>query len=143
MIRLLSTLVLTFVATLSALPQSGPGTELAIRTAASAPTTQKTDDFYFFSGAIEKPVVGKTEHDKSSLSVKAERKNEKYTQTPDRIVVAPSGDMAYEYGTSRGAFDEVKSGKHQDFTAAYLRVWKAADGSCKVAAAMFEEEGKE
>jgi ketosteroid isomerase-like protein len=142
MIRLFGTLVLTSVLAVSALAQSGPCTEHAVRTAASADMAPTTDDIYFFSGALEKPVIGKAEVDKAFSARDAERKNGKYTTTPDRIVIARSGDMAYEYGTSRIIFDEVKSGQHQDFTAAYLRVWKAADGSCKIAAAMFQPEGE-
>jgi ketosteroid isomerase-like protein len=59
----------------------------------------------------------------------------------DRIVVAPSGDMAYEYGTAHMSFDSKKEG-HVDFTAAYLRVWKTVDGKCKIAAEMFEPENQ-
>jgi hypothetical protein len=33
-------------------------------------------------------------------------------------------------------------GKLVDFTAAYLQVWKAEGGSCKLAAQMFEPEGE-
>ena len=142
MIRLLSTLLLTSILALSALAQSGPCTEQAIRSAAPRDQALMTDDMYFFSGALEKPVIGKSEGDKASSEVDAERKSTKYTTTVDRIVIPQSGDMAYEYGTSRVMFDEVKSGKHHDFTAAYLRVWKAADGSCKIAAAMFQPVGQ-
>lgn len=60
---------------------------------------------------------------------------------PDRIVAAGSGEMAYEYGTRNLSFDEVGSGKHVVFTAAYLRVWRTIDGSCKQAALMFERKG--
>ncbi len=60
---------------------------------------------------------------------------------PDRIVAAGSGDMAYEYGTGGMSFDEVGSGKRIAFTAAYLRVWRSVDGSCKEAAFMAEPEG--
>jgi ketosteroid isomerase-like protein len=145
MIRLLSTLVLTSILAPSALAQNGACTEHAIRTAASTENKDMapvTDDIYFFSGALEKPVIGKAESDKAFAAVVSDRKNEEYTTTPDRIVIAHSADMAYEYGTGRVIFDEAKSGKHQAFTAAYLRVWKAVDGSCRVAAAMFEPEGK-
>jgi hypothetical protein len=40
------------------------------------------------------------------------------------------------------AFDERRTGKHIDFTAAYLRVWRAEGGTCKLAAEMFEPEGE-
>ena len=61
---------------------------------------------------------------------------------PDRIIVSPSGDMAYSYGTPQLSFDEVSTSKHIDFTAAYLSVWKVVNGSCKVAATMYQPEGE-
>jgi len=58
---------------------------------------------------------------------------EQHTQ---KIVVAKSGDMAYEYGTGEMSFDDVKTGKHVSFQNAYLRVWKSVDGDCRVEATM-------
>jgi hypothetical protein len=73
--------------------------------------------------------------------IAAQRKNEKQaSEKPDKIVASPSGDMAYEYGTTRVQFDEKQSGQHQNFTAAYLRVWKSDGGACKIGAMMFEPE---
>lgn len=63
------------------------------------------DDAYFFSRAIDKPVVGKANLDPSMKGVDAKRKNQKYDTHVDRTVVSPGGDMAYEYGTSHVAFD--------------------------------------
>ena len=103
------------------------------------------DDVYFFSGALEKPIVGSSapEWKKVGEKLGQERKNEKHgVPKPDRIVVSPSGDMAYSYGTAQLSFDEVSTGKHIDFTAAYLSVWKVVDGSCKVAATMYQPEGE-
>jgi len=50
--------------------------------------------------------------------------------------------MAYSYGTPQLSFDEVSTSKHIDFTAAYLSVWKVVNGSCKVAATMYQPEGE-
>jgi hypothetical protein len=102
------------------------------------------EDLYFFSGALEKPIVGSKapEWKKVDEKLTQERKNEKRdAPKPDLIVVAPSGDMAYSYGTAHMSFDEASTGKHVDFTAAYLTVWKIVNGSCKVAATMFQPEG--
>lgn len=103
------------------------------------------DDVYFFSGALEKPIIGFGEEGKKAEEkINSERKHDK--QDPlqvDRIVVAPSGEMAYTYGTGHVGYQEVATGKHVDFTAAYLMVWKVVDGSCKVAATMFQPEGKD
>jgi len=102
------------------------------------------EDAYFFSGALEKPVVGLNteEWKKTGEKLNQERKNQKVDPLkPDRIVVDPSGDMAYAYGTRHMSFDKVSTGKHVDFTAAFLTVWKVVNGSCKLAASIFEPEG--
>lgn len=104
------------------------------------------EDAYFFSGALEKPIVGLNteESKKTGEKISQERKNEKRDPLkPDRIVVAPSGDMAYAYGTGHMSFDDVSTGKHIDFTAAFLTVWKVVNGSCKLAASIFEPEGEQ
>jgi hypothetical protein len=102
------------------------------------------DDAYFFSGALEKPIIGFGEEGKTAEEkINSERKHDK--QDPliiDKIVVAPSGEMAYTYGTGHVGYQEVATGKHVDFTAAYLMVWKVVDGSCKIAATMFQPEGE-
>jgi len=125
-----------------AVAQQGPCTEDHVKAGAAEPNPTMSSDFYFFSGALEKPVVGRQALDQASAPVSAARKNEKNAPNrPDRVVTAPSADMAYEYGTTHVSFDDAQTGKHYDFTAAYLRVWKAESGSCKVAAVMYEPEG--
>ena len=47
-----------------------------------------------------------------------------------RIVAAPSGDMAYEYGTVQMAYDSKSEG-HREFKAVLLSVYKAKDGTCQ------------
>jgi Domain of unknown function (DUF4440) len=92
-------------------------------------------------GALEKPVVGKAAYNDAFKEVDATRQNHKQSDDHvDRLVVAPSGDMAYEYGTSHISFDREK--KHVEFTAAYLRVWKASGKECKIAAMMAQPEGE-
>lgn len=106
----------------------------------------ESEDVYFFSGALEKPIVGLNteESKKTGEKISQERKNEKHDPLkPERIVVAPSGDMAYAYGTGHLSFDEVSTGKHVDFTAAFLKVWSVVNGSCKLTATMFEPEGED
>jgi hypothetical protein len=127
----------------SAPAQSGPCTEQFVKDRVSANQRGgRADDAYFFSGALEKPVVGRAAAEQVFKPVAAQRRNMKSEPLkPDRIVAAPSGEMAYEYGTGNVSFDEVSSGKHIAFTAAYLRVWRSIDGSCKEAAFMAEPEG--
>jgi ketosteroid isomerase-like protein len=121
----------------------GPCTEHAVRNLAPhAKLSVWSNDVYFFTGALDKPVVGKAAYQASAKPIAAERKNEDDTpNVPQRIVAARSGDMAYEYGTAHVGFTDKQSGKREDFTAAYLRVWKAEGTSCKVAAFMAEPEG--
>jgi ketosteroid isomerase-like protein len=127
----------------AAVAQSGPCTEQVIKALAGAHDSDSvsTDDVYFFSGALEKPVVGKAAYHDAFKEVDAARKNHKESDNHvDRLVVAPSGDMAYEYGTSHISFEREK--QHVEFTAAYLRVWKASGGQCKIAAMMAQPEGE-
>ena len=104
-----------------------------------------TNDIYFFSGALDKPIIGADtpESKKADDKIHHERKNEKYDPLKvERVVVAPAGDMAYAYGSGHGSFDEIESGKHIEFTPAFLMVWRTDQGSCKIAAAMYEPEGE-
>jgi hypothetical protein len=123
---------------------SGPCTEQFVKNQVSTSRhTAVADDAYFFSGALEKPVIGRAAADRAFKPVAAQRTNAQYQPLkPEGIVAAPSGEMAYEYGTDDVSFDEAGSGKHIAFTAAYLRVWRSIDGSCKEAAFMAEPEGE-
>jgi len=123
--------------------QGGPCTEASVkaaRAAAAQGPLPHTADLYFFSGALDKPVVGEQTVRQTSATVRASRKNESLSDHTERIIADESGGMAYEYGTSHVSFDNVKTGEHEDFTAAYLFVWKADGGARKVAAEMFEPE---
>ena len=55
---------------------------------------------------------------------------------PSRIVVAQSGDMAYDIGT----YTYSANGRADD-KGKYLVVWKKQDGQWKVAADMFNSDG--
>lgn len=135
-------MVFLFVA--QAFSQTGPCTESAVKSLIDKHDENAVaDDVYYFIGALDQPVVGKAAHDNAMKTVEESRQNVKTTPPrPDRVVVAPSGDMAYEYGTEHVSFDE-RASKHRDFTTAYLPVWSAVDGQCKIAALMAEREGKE
>lgn len=127
----------------SAAAQTGSCTEAAVRAATAAAgkhALPHTADIYFFSGALDKPVIGDQASKRTSATIRASRKNESDVMKIGRIVADESGGMAYEYGTSHMSYDDIKTGKHEDFTAAYLFVWKADKGVCKVAAEMAEAE---
>ena len=136
-------IVLVVLFAVPVVAQKGPCSEQSIKKANVAhDDSLLAKDMYFFSGALKQPVVGTAAADKSFAPIAASRQNEKQDpMKPDRIVVASSGDMAYEYGTAHMSFDSKKEG-HVDFTAAYLRVWKTVDGKCKIAAEMFEPENQ-
>jgi hypothetical protein len=127
----------------SAAAQTGPCTQAGVKAAKAAAAKGRlphTSDLYFFSGALDKPVIGVQAVERTSATIGASRKNESHVERTGRIVADPSGGMAYEYGTSHVSYDDVKTGQHEDFTAAYLFVWKAEGGACKVAAEMIEPE---
>jgi hypothetical protein len=123
--------------------QNEPCTEAGVKAAKAAAAKgalPHAGDEYFFSGALDKPVIGTQARRQVSATIRASRKNESQVESTGRIVADESGGMAYEYGTVHLSFDNVKTGEHEDFTAAYLRVWKADGGACKVAAEMAEPE---
>lgn len=123
--------------------QTGPCTVAGVKAAKAAAgkhALPHTADLYFFSGALDKPVIGAQIVEKTSAGIFSSRKNESTVDHTDRIVADSSGGMAYEYGTSHMSYDDVKTGQREDFTAAYLFVWKADRGACKVAAEMAEPE---
>ena len=102
------------------------------------------NDAYFFSGALDKPIIGfGDERKKAGETISKARTDEKHEPLKiDKLVIDASGDMAYVYGTGHVAFKEVATNKNIDFTAAFLMVWKVVDGSCKVAATMYQPEGE-
>ena len=123
--------------------QNGPCTVAGVKAAKAAAgkgALPHTAGLYFFSGALDKPVIGAQAAGRTSATIRASRKNESLVDSTGRIVADPSAGMAYEYGTSHISYDDLKTGKHEDFTAAYLFVWKADGGVCKVAAEMAEPE---
>jgi hypothetical protein len=95
-----------------AVAQSGPCTEEFVKSESAKHNPATTNDAYFFSGALERPVVGTAAAKKAFTPVATSRKLEKQDPLhPDRIVSAPSGEMAYEYGTGHMSFTERASGK--------------------------------
>src|SRR2546427_5699489 len=58
-----------------------------------------------------------------------------------RIVSAPSGDMAYEYGTVHVSYDDTAG--HHEFEAVMLHVYKANGGVCQMAAMTMHPLGEE
>ena len=132
------TLVFLLAVPIAVRAQGSACSEQKYRDAVQNKMIKYTDDNFFWSGAYDKPMIGKAEHEEGRKKVEAEepRKNEVDADHPQRVVVSKSGDMAYEYGSGEMSFDEQKTGKHVSFQVGYLRVWKSVDGQCEVAATM-------
>ena len=95
-------------------------------------------DIIFWSGAYKKPVIGheddkpKQRDGEGSITDRT-LSTQKLVTTAQRIVVADSKDLAYEYSTFTLEFD-TKAGKHVKFDGAGLRVWQKRGGVWKQAA---------
>ena len=134
----LSGMFFILVTPVVAMAQGSVCSEQTIRDAVQNRTFKVADDSFFWSGAYDKPLIGKAEREEGvkKLEAEAPRKNQVGSQHPQRIEISKSGDMAYEYGTGELSFDAQKTGKHVAFQLGYLRVWKSVDGERKVAATM-------
>jgi len=132
------TLVFLLAVPIAVKAQDSACSEQTIRDAVQNKRIKYTGDNFFWSGAYDKPMIGKSEQAEGRRKAEAEepRKNEANADHPQRVVVSKSGDMAYEYGDGEMSYDERKTGKHVSFQLGYLRVWKLVDGQCKVAATM-------
>jgi hypothetical protein len=109
--------------------QTGPCTETAINQGKTSPA----EDMFSYMPAYGKPVIGKGDVQKANAENFSGRTNVTRSWGSDhRIVSSPSGDMAYEYGTQRMGYDE--SGKHTDFEAAMLIVYRARGSVCQTVA---------
>jgi hypothetical protein len=116
--------------------QTGPCTESAIKQG----NIPVADDAFSYMPPYGKPVVGKPAIQDANTKSFSDRTNIKHSWAGEhRIVSAPSGDMAYEYGTVHVAYDSKEGGGlgHHEFEAVILNVYKAKDGVCqKVAGTM-------
>ena len=131
-------LLLSLVTPIAAMAQGPACSEAKIRDAILKGSYSLSDDAFFWSGAYDKPLIGKAENEEGykKLQIETPRKNQFQAEHPQRIVVSKSRDMAYEYGSGELSFDDLKTGKHIALQNAYLRVWKSVDGECSVAATM-------
>ena len=89
-----------------------------------------SDETFAFMPRYGKPVTGKPAMQAAEKEAFPGRTNFARTwQADHRIVVAPSGEMAYESGTLRVAYDE--GGKRTEFDAAMLLVYQVKNGTCQ------------
>ena len=109
--------------------QNGPCTESAIKQG----KLPAADDLFAYMPPYGKPVVGKSATQAANAKSFSDRTNITRSWVGDhRIVSTPSADMAYEYGTVKMGYDE--GGKHNEFEAVMLIVYKAKDGVCQTVA---------
>ena len=98
------------------------------------PYAAYTDDTVFWSGAYGRPLEGRKHMEavRKGRRAASQRINERRTRDVKRLVVAQSGDLAYEYGDYTLAFDEPDGRKFR-VSGSYTRVWRKDDGQWKVA----------
>jgi hypothetical protein len=85
-----------------------------------------TDDPILFSGVNDKPLVGKEVekfHATEGKKLKEERKNLKRETKVRRLVIAQSGDIAYEFSDFTMSWDSADKG-HVTINGSIMRAWK-------------------
>jgi hypothetical protein len=113
--------------------QTGPCTEAAVQRGNLA----AADDAFSYMPPFGRPVVGKTAIQSAGAKSFSNRTNITRTWVGEhKIVPTAVGDMAYEYGTVRMGYDE--GGRHNEFEAVILSVYKAKDGVCQIAASTMQ-----
>jgi len=109
--------------------QTGPCTESTIKQG----KLPAADDMFSYMPPYGRPVVGKPAIRSAQEKSFSGRTNMTRAWVGDhRIVSTPAGDMAYEYGTVHMGYDE--GGKHTEFEAVMLTVFKANGSVCQMAA---------
>lgn len=98
------------------------------------PYSAYTDDVVYWTGAYRHPLEGRQEMEsvRGKRQQTSDRSNEKRTRKVKRLLVAKSGDMAYEYTDYTLDFID-KSGKPVHVAGSYVRVWRKEDGQWKIA----------
>jgi ketosteroid isomerase-like protein len=102
------------------------GDEAAIRALRVGPGAVYTDDVFFFTGAYDRPIIGK---EPPPPPRHGERKNFKMEDKIEKLFISKSGDLAYTYGTATIGWDG-----QEPFDAAFLRVYRKEGGKWKTAA---------
>ncbi len=109
--------------------------EAAIRAVIASGKTPYTDDSVFWSGAYRHPAVGKEVAELFPESKNVKRKNQVNTTKVERLEIAASGDMAWEFSYVHTVYDTDETpASHKSFDAGMLRVWKKVNGEWKAAA---------
>ena len=92
---------------------------------------QYTDDRVFVSGPFPRPMIGKMNVQWQAIadSVSKARSNQSAGFTINRLEVAKSGDIAYEFGDFTLSYEELKNQNRRVTTVgSYVRAWKKING---------------
>ena len=128
MMRFSLVLLFGLVSATMAQAQTGPCTDSAIKQG----HLPVADDAFSYMPPYGKPVTGKPAIQDANKKKFSDRTNVKSDWADDhRIVASPSGDMAYEHGTMNVSYDTKADGKHHEFSAAMLIVYRAKDSACQ------------
>ena len=110
--------------------------EAAIRAIIASRNIPYTDDNIDWIGRYKRPTVGRERGEPFPDSDVAKRKNAVYTTKKiERLEVAASGDMAWEFSIGHTEYDVDETPvRHKSFDTGQLRVWRNVRGQWKVAA---------
>jgi ketosteroid isomerase-like protein len=109
--------------------------EAAIRALILSNQGKSTDDAVFWNGALKRPIIGHQKGDEFPGHELSKRSNMKFQPDIQRIDVAASGDLAYEFSFETLEFDQAGTPpKHIAFKTGLLRVWKKVNGEWRIAA---------
>lgn len=111
-----------------------------IQQAHSGSRPRLADDVIFASGLFSRPIIGRERvleaHQAIQDELQQRRPNETITFELIRLVLAESGDLAYECGDHHIRWDRP-DGNRTGFDGSYVRVWRNTDGEWLVAAAFY------
>jgi ketosteroid isomerase-like protein len=91
-----------------------------------------TTDIVMWTGVLKRPRMGSEPAQMYPDAGVERRTNQKTSYRVQRLEVAASGDMAWEF--SYGTLEYDKDSRHVSFDTGGLRVWKKVDGKWSVAA---------
>jgi ketosteroid isomerase-like protein len=129
--------VVAVAALTTAVAQSPTADEKALREAIAAASLVErriAPDTVFWSGALVKPVVGEEQPQPRPGSSANNRENVKLAVTVIQLHVATSGDMAYEYSTTKSSWDRNDNKRHIESEGGMLRVWRKIGGKWLIVA---------
>jgi hypothetical protein len=86
---------------------------------------------WFLSTRTPEPLLGREARRRDIAKRRAPAADELTAIEPSRVVVASSGDIAYDYGTFRTTWTEAQ--QPQEVGGYYLRTWNKVDGQWRIA----------